>query len=454
VESRDHYLFTLYSFLDRLKASCLLGDAMPSEKSHFAAETVESTGTPTATTGADLPVIPGYEVLSEIGRSREGIVYVARDTTLNYEVAVKMPGFLAPEADTESRFVRAARIAAQLQHPGVPPIFDLGTQPDGRPFLVMKLIKGQGLAKMLTERPKPITDRIRFLSVFEQVCQTVAYAHAHHVIHRDLKPQHVMIGEFGEVQVIGWGLATVLAGNESGPSDRPPNREPLLGTPAYMPPEQARGEWDKVDCRVDVFTLGGILIEILTGRPTFIGDTAAELIGKAASGDLSEAFARLNACGEDAELIALAKRCLSPNPAHRPADAGELAALVSAYRGSIDARLRKSEAERLSAVAIAAEKGKRRQVQLALLLVAGMFIIWTGALVWWQDRQTTVRRILEKEREADEKQAQKGQIPPFQKRPQPEKKPTPKPKPRTQVEKPIQDDHIAPPPREMSQPVP
>jgi serine/threonine-protein kinase len=278
-----------------------------------------------------------------------------------------------------------------------------------------------------------------------------------------------MIGAFGEVQVIGWGLATVLARKESGPPNREPllgtpaymppeqtrgDREPLLGTPAYMPPEQTRGEWDKVDCRADVFALGGILIEILTGRPTFSADSVAELIQNAASGDMSEAFARLDACGEDAELIALAKRCLSPNPAHRSADAGELAALVSAYRESIDGRLRKSEVERLAAVEIAAEKGKRRQVQLALLLVAGMFIIWTGALVWWQDRQTTVRRILEKEREADEKQAQKGQVPPFQKRPQPEKKPVPKPKPRMQVENPIQDDHIAPPPREMSQPVP
>jgi eukaryotic-like serine/threonine-protein kinase len=400
-------------------------------------------------TAAELPVIPGYEVLSEIGRSGAGIVYVARDTTLNYEVAVKMPSLLAPRADTESRFFRTAQIAAQLQHPGIPPIFDVGTLSDGRPFLVMKLIKGQTLAKMLAERPRPITDRIRFLSVFEHVCQAVAYAHAHHVIHRDLKPQHVMIGAFGEVQVIGWGLATVLAGKESGP----PNGE-LLGTPAYMPPEQARGEWNKVDCRADVFALGGILIEILTGRPTFSVDSVAEVIQNAASGDLSEAFARLDACGEDAELIALAKRCLSPNLAYRPADAGELAALVSAYRGGIDERLRKSEAERLAAVAIAAEKGKRRQVQLALLLVAGMFIIWTGALVWWQDRQTTVRRILEKEREADEKLAQKGQVPPFQKRPQPEKKPAPKPKPRMQVENTIQDDHIAPPPREMSQPDP
>jgi eukaryotic-like serine/threonine-protein kinase len=227
-----------------------------------------------------------------------------------------------------------------------------------------------------------------------------------------------------------------------------------LGTPAYMPPEQARGEWDKVDCRADVFALGGILIEILTGRPTFAGYSAAEVIQKAATGDLSEAFARLNACGEDAELIAIAKLCLSPNPAHRPADAGELATLIAAYRGGIDERLRKSEAERLAAAAIAVEKGKRRQVQLALLLVAGMFIIWSVALIWWQDRQTTVRRILNKEREADEKQVQNGRTLPIQKRPPPEKKPPAKPKQRIQVENPIQDDNIAPPPREANQPDP
>ena len=157
----------------------------------------------------------------------------------------------------------------------------------------MKLVKGRTLAALLAERPGPETDLPRFLSIFEQVCQTVAYAHARRVIHRDLKPANVMVGSFGEVQVMDWGLAKVLpeggiadearaAGQwqetvimtvRSGPAGSGGESQAgsVLGTPAYMAPEQARGEIERVDERADVFGLGAILCEILTGRPPFVG---------------------------------------------------------------------------------------------------------------------------------------------------------------------------------------
>ncbi len=169
----------------------------------------------------------------------------------------------------------------------------------------------------------------------------MAYAHARGVIHRDLKPSNVMLGTFGEVQVMDWGLAkvlprggvvddatagrrvaheTVIATARSGGSDADLSRTgSVLGTPAYMAPEQARGEVDRLDERCDVFALGSILCEVLTGQPAFVGRSSGEIQRKAARGDLADAFARLDACGADAELLALAKDCLAPRAGGPPA---------------------------------------------------------------------------------------------------------------------------------------
>ena len=160
---------------------------------------------------AGLPQVPGYEVEAVLGHGGMGVVYRATDRTLGREVAVKvLLARFAFDSGTARRFADEARITAQLQHPGIPPVHDLGTLPDGRPFLAMKLIKGQTLDALLASRPEPSAERGRFVAVFEHLCQAVAYAHAHGVIHRDLKPGNVMVGAFGEVQVMDWGLAKVL----------------------------------------------------------------------------------------------------------------------------------------------------------------------------------------------------------------------------------------------------
>src|SRR5262249_46467066 len=165
----------------------------------------------------------------------------------------------------------------------------------------MKLVKGRTLAEMLTERPDPAADRGQFLHVFLQVCQTVAYAHSRGVIHRDLKPANVMVGSYGEVLVMDWGLAKVLprgggAAEEGAtkasrgrarPGPEPPVIPParsgsgsdtaagsVMGTPAFMSPEQAGGEIDKLDERADVFGLGAVLCMILTGKPPYLAETA------------------------------------------------------------------------------------------------------------------------------------------------------------------------------------
>src|SRR5262249_24346358 len=140
-----------------------------------------------------------------------GVVYRARELALDRHVAVKvLQDRYALDSSFARRFTDEARITAQLQHPGVPAVYEVGTLPDGRPFLAMKLIKGGTLADLPARRPAPAADRGSVVAIFEQVCQAVAYAHSLRVIHRDLKPSNVMVGKFGEVQVMDWGLAKVL----------------------------------------------------------------------------------------------------------------------------------------------------------------------------------------------------------------------------------------------------
>src|SRR4051794_3397427 len=153
---------------------------------------------------------PGrYEFLDEIARGGVGVVYRARDAAVHRDVAVKVlqERFRNHPVATR-RFVEEGQITGQLQHPGVPAVHEIGALPDGSPFLAMKLVKGVTLADLLAG---PAPDRGRLVAVFLQVAQAVGYAHSKRVIHRDLKPANVMVGQFGEVQVMDWGLAKVLS---------------------------------------------------------------------------------------------------------------------------------------------------------------------------------------------------------------------------------------------------
>ena len=153
----------------------------------------------------------GIRSLGEIARGGMGAVLRGRDPDLGRDLALKvLLGQHRERSDLVDRFVEEAQICGQLQHPGVVPVYELGTLADHRPFFTMKLVKGQTLAALLAERSSPTAELPRFLGIFEAVCQTLAYAHARGVIHRDLKPSNVMVGAFGEVQVMDWGLAKVL----------------------------------------------------------------------------------------------------------------------------------------------------------------------------------------------------------------------------------------------------
>jgi serine/threonine-protein kinase len=262
----------------------------------------------------------------------------------------------------------------------------LGAFADRRPYFTMKLVRGQTLSSLLAERPAPAHDLPRFLSIFEAICQTVAYSHARGVIHRDLKPSNVMVGSFGEVQVMDWGLAKVLKAGDAAdqsPAQPAPAESPVatvrsgsdaddsragsvLGTPAYMAPEQASGALERVDRRSDVFGLGSILCEILTGHTAYAGRSVQEVVRKAMRGDTAEALTRLDGSGAEVELIALAKDCLAVEPDNRPRDAGLVAQRITAFLTGVQERVHAAERERAVAVAKATEERRRRKVQLAL----------------------------------------------------------------------------------------
>jgi serine/threonine-protein kinase len=353
-----------------------------------------------------LPRIPGYEVVGEIGQGGMGIVYHARDCTLDRPVALKcLQQHYTHDPSVSSRFLYEAQITGQLQHPAIPPVHQLGTLPDGRPFLAMKLIQGRTLDALLREQGAGVT---RWLGVFEAICQAVGYAHSKGVIHRDLKPANIMVGAFGEVQVMDWGLAKVLGQRRgSSPPSRRDDPDPeairppvpgqaqadltgpgsVLGTPGFMAPEQAIGAIDRLDFSSDVFGLGAILCVLLTGQPPFVAADAEATRQLAARARLDDAFARLDGCGAEPELIALARCCLSAKQDDRPADAGVLAASVAQLRQQAEARARQAEMERARFEVQAAEQRKRRRLQMGLATAVLLLVLGGGGATWWWQQQ-------------------------------------------------------------------
>jgi serine/threonine protein kinase len=204
---------------------------------------------------AQSPQLPSdrYAITGEIGRGGMATVYAALDTTLGRDVAIKVVNAVASEV-SEQRLSAESRVLAGLEHPGIVPVHDAGRLLDGRPFYVMKRVQGRTLTDYAREASE-LGERLR---VFERVCEATAFAHANRILHRDLKPDNIMIGAFGEVMVMDWGVAKSL---EQGGTDH----GEVLGTPGFMAPEQAEGD-DDLDERADVYSLGAILATLLTGH--------------------------------------------------------------------------------------------------------------------------------------------------------------------------------------------
>ncbi len=301
----------------------------------------------------------------ELGRGGIGRVLIAHDVHLGREVAVKellhrVDGVSGSKVSTNpreslaaARFLREARLTGQLEHPNIVPVYELGTRADGTLYYTMKVVRGRNLASALESvKGDGLRARMKFISHYADLCDAIAYAHSRGVIHRDIKPENVMVGEFGETVVLDWGLAKPknakdLRGDEAAVADDDVRVDAstrttdagrglaatddgtLLGTPMYMSPEQAQGDLESIDERSDVWALGVVLYEILTGDVPFNGKSAIDLLLKIVNGG----FDKVNAVCPEAppELAAIAEKALSRNPAYRYADARAMAEEVRSY---------------------------------------------------------------------------------------------------------------------------
>jgi serine/threonine protein kinase len=276
-----------------------------------------------------------YELKGVLGEGGMAIVREAIDGDLDRSVAVKC---LRPEyatlEDYRTRFLAEARVMAGLSHPGSIPVYECGALAGGELFFSMKKVQGKTFRDLLVARTE---DEIRsshgilhYIDIFERICQTMAAAHAERIIHRDLKPDNIMVDDFGAVYVMDWGIAKKLEPSES-PSDSDLTRVgALMGTPAYMSPEQARGEAATSDRQTDVFSLGIILYEILTGTNPFSGEDFREALKGVQFHEPDPPRKRNRRVPRT--LSAVCMKALNKDPFRRYRTAGELADDIRNFR--------------------------------------------------------------------------------------------------------------------------
>ena len=309
---------------------------------------------------SDLPAVGDrYRIGPELGHGGMAEVLEAHDHNLDRSVALKLL-FDQDEPSMCARFIDEARVTGQLQHPGVPSVYELGRLGDGRIFFAMRRIEGQtlrGVLEGLRDGDPEITKqfgRVKLLTVFSQVCRTIAYAHSRQLLHRDLKPDNVMLGEFGEVTVMDWGLAKPF-GDAAMPAAISTSRGrsegrfstqagDATGTPQYMPPEQAAGRVDALGSHSDIYSLGAVLFELLTLEPPFDGESASAIRQQVIRGELIPPSQRAPDRAVPTTMEALCLRCLRPDPLERPASAADVAQSVDSFLEGEQERARK-EAE-------------------------------------------------------------------------------------------------------------
>ncbi len=332
----------------------------------------------------------------EIGRGGLGRVLLVRDEALGRDVARKELLHDSPRA--RARFLREARVTAQLEHPFVVPVYTLGDDADG-PSYTMRLVRGSTLTECIRAAPDAASRR-RLLPHVVDACQAVAYAHSRGVVHRDLKPDNIMVGAFGETLVVDWGLARVggdadeaTAGVDAGTSAEQTRAGAVMGSPAYMSPEQARGE--PADARSDVWSLGAVLFEVLAGRRPFPGLDGDEVLARLRADEFEDLGRALH--GVPPDLAAIVGKALRPRPSERYRDAATMAADLVTWQsgGWVDA-YRYTATERLTALA------RRNPVASATALGAvAVLVLGAVAFVAGLERQRDAAVAAQREAELE-----------------------------------------------------
>ncbi|MGE0398418.1 MAG: WD40 repeat domain-containing serine/threonine protein kinase [Kofleriaceae bacterium] len=326
------------------------------------AQTVGSSSAALPAIKHELPVVPfeSYVRIDEYARGGLGRIIRAKDERTGRFVAIKE--MLADNADAAARFVREAMVTANLQHPAIVPVYEVGQWPDGKPFYAMKLVRGRALNEVI-DATESLDDRLALVSHVAAVADALAYAHGERVIHRDLKPHNVLCGAFGETVVIDWGLARRLDESEAASVHRSISAAPgetyvgaVMGTPSYMPPEQARGE--RADQQSDVYAIGAILYHLLAGRPPHVGKDIDALLDRVKNATPAKLPVEV-----PPDLVAIVERAMARERSTRYPSAAELASdlrrfmtgqLVLAHHYTPRQRLARFVSRNRAAVAVAA----------------------------------------------------------------------------------------------------